>query len=202
MKEIRELLQDADPLRRELPVPTDQRDLRRRAVLSAASRSYAGEELRSRFAVFSAVALVVIVAVFLGARIWFVSEAQAAVRFEIKLAEESPGPGLREVKAPGSDRSVYLHDEAIATNSDIATARVVDGGDASHYAIAVEFNTAAAQKIRSATEKHVGRPLAILLDGQVALVLKVRTPIGGSAMITGDFTKAQAERIANGITMQ
>ena len=73
----------------------------------------------------------VIVASFLGSRVWslFVSDLQAAVRFEVRLAEDRPAPGLREAKVSGSDRSVYLHDEVIVTNSDIAAARVIQGGE-------------------------------------------------------------------------
>ena len=69
----------------------------------------------------------VIAASFLGTFVWslFNSDLQAAIRFEVRLAEDKPAPGLREAKLSGSDRSVYLHDEVIVTNSDIAAARAV-----------------------------------------------------------------------------
>jgi preprotein translocase subunit SecD len=41
--------------------------------------------------------------------------------------------------------------------------------------------------------------MAILLDGKVVMTPVVRSPITDSAMITGNFTRAEAERIADGI---
>jgi preprotein translocase subunit SecD len=106
------------------------------------------------------------------------------------------------VKVSGSGRAVYLHNEAVVNNSDIAAARVVLGGDPSQYSIGVEFNASGADKIRVATGNHIGKPVAILLDGQVVMTPVVRVPIGGSAVITGNFTKAEAERIVNGVGLR
>jgi preprotein translocase subunit SecD len=146
----------------------------------------------------------VIAASFLGARVrsLFVSDAQAAVRFEVRLAEDRPVLGLREAKVSGSDRSVYLHDEVIVTNGDIAAARVVQGGDPSQYGVSVEFNASGAEKMRAATGNHIGKPVAILLDGQVVMAPVLRTPIGAAAVVTGNLTRTEAERIASGITVQ
>ena len=44
--------------------------------------------------------------------------------------------------------------------------------------------------------------MAILIDGQVVMAPVLRTPISASAVVTGNFTKAEAERIVNGIGLQ
>jgi len=41
--------------------------------------------------------------------------------------------------------------------------------------------------------------MAILLDGQVVIAPVVRSPIGDSAVVTGHFTKTEAQRIVDGI---
>jgi preprotein translocase subunit SecD len=41
--------------------------------------------------------------------------------------------------------------------------------------------------------------MAVLVDGRVVMAPVVRSPISGSAVITGNFTRADAERIAEGI---
>ena len=207
MKDIKELLLDADPLRYEPTFPSGRRDSRRQAVLAAgsAARAPAGRGSRSRMAVFLTVTLTVIAASFLGSRVWsvFVSDLQAAaIRFEVRLAEDRPASGLREAKVSGSDRSVYLHDEVVVTNSDIAVARVVPGDGPSEYSIGIEFKAAGAEKMRAATGSHIGKLVAILLDGQVVMAPVLRSPIGASARITGNFTRTQAERIVNGIEIQ
>jgi hypothetical protein len=201
MKNIRKLLQDADPLRHESATSSEQRDAQRSAVLAAASggqgRAEAIPRLRATF--FVVVASIVIVALFLGERVWspLVLGVHAAVRFEVRLAEDHPAAGLREAKVSGTGRSIYLHDEDIVTNGDIAAARVIRVGNA--YSVGVEFNAPGAEKMREATGKHIGRPVAILLDGQVIMAPVLRSPIETSAEITGNFTKAEAEKVVNGI---
>jgi hypothetical protein len=207
MKNISEILRDADPLRYEPTGPSGQHDSCRRVILAAAStaRPPGGVGSRSRMALLAAVALTVVAAPFIGSRVWsvFVGDLQgAAVRFEVRLAEDRPAPGLREVKVSGANRSVYLHDEVIVSNSDIAVARVVPGRGPSEYSVGIEFKASGAEKMRAATGKHIGKLLAILLDGQVVMTPVLRTPIGASARITGNFTRAQAEKIVNGIEIQ
>ncbi len=206
MRTLSELLREADPLRHESLPPLDQLDSHRQAISVAASSASAPGAVgsRRRMAVLAAAAFVLIAASFLGSRVWslFVGDLQAAVRFEVRLAEERPGPGLREVKVVGSNRSVYLHDEVIVSNSDIAVARVMQGPGRWEYAVGIEFNASGAEKMRAATGNHIGQPLAVLLDGQVAMAPTLRSPIDASARITGNFTRSQAERIVKGIEMR
>jgi hypothetical protein len=208
MKNIRELLRDADPLRHEPTFSSGQYDFSRQAVLAAAAsaaQAPTGVGSRSRMAFFATVALTVIAASLLGSRVWsvFVGDLQAAaVRFEVRLAEDSPASGLREAKVSGSGRSVYLRDEVVVTNGDIAVARVLPGPGPSEYSVGIEFKASGAEKMRAATGNHLGKLLAILLDGQVVMAPVLRTPIGVSARITGNFTRPQAERIVNGIRIQ
>ena len=56
--------------------------------------------------------------------------------------------------------------------------------------------------MRQATAAHIGRPVAILIDGQVVMAPVVCSTIGSSAMSTGNFTRADAARIADGIGMR
>ena len=207
MKKISDLLRDADPLRYEPTWPSDQQNLRRAAVLAAVSgaRAPSGIRSRSRTAFFASAALALIATAFLGSRVWsvFVSDLQAAaIRFEVRLAEDRPATGLHQVKVPDSDRSIYLHDEVIVTNNDISAARVAPGPRPSEYYVAIEFNSSGAEKMRAATGNHIGKPIAILLDGQVVMAPVLRTGIDASARITGNLTRTQAERIVKGIEIQ
>ena len=108
-------------------------------------------------------------------------------------------PGLREARIAGSDLVVYLHQEIIVTNDEIAQSSVVQGAGPSRFGINVQFNTAGTQKMRQATASHVGRPVAILIDGEVVAAPVLRSPISTSAVISGNYTKAEAETIVNGI---
>ena len=144
--------------------------------------------------------VLIAVAVITSAAVGFFSPRSVvapAIRFEMRLADARPAAGLTEATVAGSDDKIYLHVETIVTNSDVADVRVV-GANAS-YQVAVKFTTEGARRMLRATEGHVGRPLAILLDGQVVAAPTVRDPISETAILDGRYTRAEAERIAAGI---
>jgi preprotein translocase subunit SecD len=152
------------------------------------------------------VAAIVIGVVAVGSQLWLrggTTLRAAAIRFEVRLAEDHPAAGLREARIAGSDRVVYLHQEVVVTNEDIAQSSVVQGDRPSRFGVGVQFTTAGTQKMRQATASHVGRPVAILIDGEVVTAPVLKDPITGtSAMISGDYTQAEAERIVNGIGLR
>jgi hypothetical protein len=205
MKSVTELLRDADPLLHESMTSSEQRDYRRKVILAAASRPRDGAEAeqRSRVTLLVTLGIVAIVILFFADRMWspLVNDVYAApVRFELKLAEDKPAAGLREAKIAGTDRLVYLHAETIVANSDIARAYIIQVDHSSQYDVGVEFNPSGTEKIRAATARHIGRPVAILLDGQVVMTATVRAPIAESAEISGHLSRTEADKIVKGIT--
>jgi preprotein translocase subunit SecD len=82
------------------------------------------------------------------------------------------------------------------------TLYVMQAGSPPQYSVDVEFNASGAEKMRAATERNIGKRIAILLDGQVVMIPVLRASIATSARIDGDFTRAQAERIVNGIKVR
>jgi preprotein translocase subunit SecD len=198
MNTLNEMLQNADPLRREAPPTETQRDASRRIVarttLEQRHRTRGPRSVGRR----TALSAVAIMAATVVGYVVVSKQVLAAVRFEARLAEDRPAPGLIVAHVGNSTRLIYLHPEAVVTNDDIAQSSVVESGHS--YGISVELLPPGADRMRQATASHVGRPVAILLDGSVVMAPTVRSPIDGSAMITGDFTRADAERIAAGIT--
>lgn len=203
MDTVRESLRDADPLRHE-PYPfADEHDRLRRAVIAAAADVRPRPSVWSRrpLALVATLALIVVV-VAVGFQIWSPRGATleaAAIQFEIRLAEDQQAAGLRAARIADSGRVVYLHQEAIVTNDDIAQSSLVSGEGPSQFGVRVRFNAAGADRMQQATAGHVGKPLAILLDNTVVAVPVVRSPISASAVLSGNFTKAEAEKIAHGI---
>lgn len=201
MKSVDEMLRDADPLHREPPPAAADREAIRRTVLASAPRALPSTlRLRTVSAPFALVALVFVFVV-VGSRFWSsgTTDVIAAVRFEARLAEDTPGLGLREVKIPDAGRTIYLHPEPVVTNADIVQARAVEGDGGSTFSIAIAFSADGAVKMRRATQDHLGRPLAILFDGEVVLAPTVRAPMSTSAVISGSYTRSDAERIAAGL---
>jgi SecD/SecF fusion protein len=59
------------------------------------------------------------------------------------------------------------------------------------------FDRAGAREFAAITEAHVGRPFAIVLDGQVLSAPVIREPItGGSGQISGNFTVQEATTLS------
>jgi hypothetical protein len=203
MKTVRDILRDADPLRHEPHRLDGERDRLRHAVVAAASdvTTPPAASFRTPVALLATVALIVVGIVTVGFHIWSPGGAtlQAAIRFEVRLAEDHPTAGLAEARINGSDRVVYLHQEIVVTNDDIAQSSVVQGDGPSGFGVRVQFNAAGSEKMRQATASHLGRPMAVLIDGNLVMAPVVMAPVSKSAVITGKFTKAEAERIVNGI---
>jgi preprotein translocase subunit SecD len=202
MKDVFELLREADPLKDDLKHLYQARDEMRRKVVATASAARTGgarELLRRRLALALTGTLLVAVVVFgvlvgPGDR----GALQAAVRFEARLAETQPVPGLIVARVGNSDRVIYLRPEAIVTNEDIAQSWVTQDGP-NRYGVSVQLLPDGAHRMRQATAAHIGRPMAILIDGEVVTAPTVRSAVSDSAWINGDYTQAEAQRIADGL---
>ena len=204
MKTASDLLRDSDPLRHEPPL-TDRERVRMKQAMLVASAGSSPRLFWSRrtVALLVTAVLLAVVGSLAGSRLWQGSVVvQAQMRFEVRLAEDRPGDGLVETQIDGSDQVAYLHPEIVVTNGDIAQSSVVPGNGPAEFWISVEFTPAGTQKMRQATAEHVGRPVAILIDGEVVAAPRLRSPISTSAVISGDFGRAEAETIVDGIRVQ
>ena len=124
------------------------------------------------------------------------AQAAATTRLEIRLAERVPAPGLSEAVVPGSGERLYLH-PPIVTGENVSSARVVGNGQS--RMVEVTFTAQAANRLRTATQSHVGKPVAIVVDGRVVAAPVLRDPLEGSAMISG-LTPDEAEALARSLS--
>ena len=202
MKDVFELLREADPLKDDFEHLYQARDEMRRRVVATAStaRTEAARDLLHRRLTLALTGTLVIAVVVFGVLVGPGDRGtlQAAVRFEAHLAETQPVPGLIVARVGNSDRVIYLRPEAIVTNEDIAQSWVTQDGP-NRYGVSVQLLPDGAQRMRQATAAHIGRPMAILIDGEVVTAPTVRSAVSDSAWINGDYTQAEAQRIADGI---
>jgi len=202
MTDIRDVLATADPVRYERRPTEAERDRLRHTIVASAPQSDAqSQRTRRPILVPVLVTLAMIGLTVAASSMWprSGSLAQAAIRFEVRLAEDQPAPGLRAARVGSSNRTVYVHPEVVVTNDDIERSSVIAGDTPSHFWIDVRLNAAGAEKMRRATAGHLGKPVAILIDGEVVALPTLKSPIGAAAVISGDFTQANAQRIAGGM---
>jgi preprotein translocase subunit SecD len=120
------------------------------------------------------------------------------VFLEIRLAEAEPVRGLTfEAPVKNSEKKVHIHYATVVTNGDLLKARVVE--ISGRYEVGVTLTPQGADKMTYATSRHVGRPLAIILDGDVVAVQTVRRAVASEVVISADFTQADATRIVAGL---
>ena len=120
------------------------------------------------------------------------------VFLEIRLAEAAPVRGLTfEAPVKGTEKKVHIHYATVVTNADLLKARVVE--IAGRYEVAVTLTPQGAEKMTYATSRHVGRPLAIILDGDIVAVQTIRQALGSEVAISGDYSQADAARIVAGL---
>jgi TonB family protein len=117
-------------------------------------------------------------------------------QLEIRLAEATPSAGLTAATVDGTGQAIYLQTSALVTASDVTQARVMET-EGGRFSVDVTLSDEASQRMSRATAAHIGKPVAIMLDGRVVAAPVVRSPIGRSALLTGNFTRAQAEAIVS-----
>ena len=200
MRTLRQQLQDADPIRHEVPPSLERLRQRIESMGEPAVVARPSRTRRGFFTVIPACVGVALVSVWAGDRgTWPPATSVAAqVRFEVRLAEDRPAAGLQVAAVANGGPFIYLHPQTVVGNDDLALAWVVDD-DTSGFGVGVQLLPEGAERMRHATAHHVGRPVAMLIDGTVVMAPIVRSPIGDAAVIDGPFTREEATRIAAGI---
>ena len=111
---------------------------------------------------------------------------------------------FRELQASPSaegSASAFMDVATGLTGADLKKAQVVfsqgQGANAGGVQVQIEFNPEGAKKFAEITKRNIGKPLAIFLDNQYVSSPTVQQEIiGGSAVISGDFTTEQAKALS------
>lgn len=102
-------------------------------------------------------------------------------------------------KDPETDEPLFyyaIRDEVMVAGEDLANA-TYSTDENNSPAVSITFNTRGGKQFADATRANVGRPFAIVLDGEVISAPRINTAIlGGSAIITGAFTVQEANDLA------
>ena len=113
-------------------------------------------------------------------------------KVEFKLAETKPGDGLTRMRVVGTLRSVYLPKGAALSAEDVASAKVIFDKEMNPQ-IEVTFTKEGSKKLAAACKAHKNKPLAILIDDKVLCAPTIKAIITEKAVITGKFSRADAE---------
>jgi preprotein translocase subunit SecD len=129
-----------------------------------------------------------------------VSAEEPPVKVEFRRAQDVPAPDYTARIIRGTTETVYVHKQTELTNEDIAEAGVdASAGRGNRPGVWLKFTPEGRAKMGKLTQEQIGKKVAVLVDGNVVYVARVLTQITEMAFFDGDFTKAEAERIARGI---
>jgi len=123
------------------------------------------------------------------------------VTIEIRRAESEPAEGLIEHVVPGGRRTVYVHPGPGITNKQIASVRAhrqqIAGASRDMLGIAITFTDEGARTMEQMSAEQMGKPIAILIDGKVVLAPIVRARLSRDAVISGNFSEEEVQRIVD-----
>lgn len=115
--------------------------------------------------------------------------------FATSARRASPGYLLLEDMDANSNQK-YLVRKRVALSGEL----LVDSQptfDAGQPVVSFRFNNLGGKKFAKITSDNVGKPFAVVLDGKVITAPRINTPIlGGSGIITGNFTVKEANELA------
>jgi preprotein translocase subunit SecD len=122
------------------------------------------------------------------------------VSIAVRTAETEPRAGLEKMTFSGwgASKTFYLGKEVFLDEADIVSAKEVAWDE--HPAVEVLLTEAGRETFADVTARHIGRHLAVLVDGELACVPMVRDTIHqGKILINGDFTEERARSIVEAL---
>ncbi len=101
-------------------------------------------------------------------------------------------PGSREKF--GGQVYFALKSQATVTGGDLQEVQV-EGNQYGQPVVGFQLSALAGQRFRELTGKHIGEPLAIVLDGSVISAPNINAEIGDRGIIEGNFTPQEAQEL-------
>jgi len=130
--------------------------------------------------------------------------AQASV-FEIHAVEQNRSDKTKAYTIDNAGRkvTVNLNNEVLIDRTALVSATSIvetTGGKNDRKSVAelkLTFTNEGMRKVKEITTAHVGKELGVLIDDQLIATPVVReAPRGNSIMLTGNFSKAEADAMA------
>jgi preprotein translocase subunit SecD len=127
-----------------------------------------------------------------------------AAKIAFHRAEIESREGLVGIAHQRTGEKFFIFPGAEVTADDIAEAYlgIPAENDPDPVRLTIRFTPAGREKMKELTERHFGKPLAVLVDGQLRAAPIIRSPISDSAVISGAFTKEEARRLHEASTQE
>jgi preprotein translocase subunit SecD len=105
-------------------------------------------------------------------------------------------PGTVLLQSASDDGRSYVVEKRVMVSGEMLDSASAGIDQNNRPAVNFALNTVGARKFGKVTGDNIGRPFAIVLDGQVVSAPVIQSQIFGSGQITGDFTVAETNELA------
>jgi protein-export membrane protein SecD len=117
--------------------------------------------------------------------------------YEAKSGQPPAGAAVYESADPLNPEPLLLRSEPIVSGADLADVHSGTDSPSGRPVVNFRLNASGARKFAAATKANVGNQLAIVFNGKVISAPRIMMPIlGGSGMISGNFTRESAQEMA------
>ena len=120
--------------------------------------------------------------------------ASAPAPIEIRLVAQASGHGP-VLPVEGSDRTLAVEPETLLGPSDFAGVGAVEWTEGKP-GFNVALTPAGAQKLERVTAAHVGRTVAIIVDGKILMAPKILDPVRAQGFLLTVSTETEARNLA------
>jgi preprotein translocase subunit SecD len=128
--------------------------------------------------------------------------APAAQRVQFRLVVEEgdrDAEVVRLARPEGDELELRLLRNVVLDGSGIERAQADRDMTISQWTVSVTFTEAGSQRLFEVTRDNIDRRLAMVVDGLIVTAPTIRSPIQGSAEISGAFDRERAEHLAKAI---
>ena len=119
-------------------------------------------------------------------------------KIECRLAQNHPGANLVKMQIEDTDRTIYVSDEVLLSNADIASVSLVRQESETPW-VELVLTEPGKVKFSEATEANIGRPVAILVDGAIVSAPVVRARISGGLVSIRGLSKEKARNMVDSL---
>ena len=105
-------------------------------------------------------------------------------------------PGTIIMESANDDGRKYLIEKRVMVSGEMLDGATANFDQNNRPAVSFTLNSDGARRFGKVTGENIGRPFAIILDGQVVSAPTIQSQIFGSGQITGDFSVTETNELA------
>jgi preprotein translocase subunit SecD len=105
-------------------------------------------------------------------------------------------PGTMLMGSANGDGRKYLIEKRVMVSGEMLDGATANFDQNNQPAVSFTLNSNGARRFGKVTGENIGRPFAIILDGEVVSAPTIQSQIFGSGQITGDFSVAETNELA------